>query len=100
MTGTAPEQARVIKIKWQKLGIRVTALMTVVENSHLIDLLFKNLPYRALQSHALVSGDHLYHIIPAEEFTERSCLNLIRVIQYSHRLVLVHVCNPYCPKHG
>ena len=36
-------------------------------NKTLIDVLYDNLPYRSLQNHALVSGDHLYHLVPTEK---------------------------------
>ncbi|KAB8067044.1 hypothetical protein BDV29DRAFT_196730 [Aspergillus leporis] len=32
----------------------------------LVDHLWNTLPYRALQTHALVTGDHLYHLVPSE----------------------------------
>ncbi|PLB53813.1 hypothetical protein P170DRAFT_451806 [Aspergillus steynii IBT 23096] len=63
--GTTLEQPRTIKIHWPKLNIMITAIMTE-RNPALVNLLFSKLPYRSLQSHALVSGDHLYHLVPAE----------------------------------
>ncbi|KAA8646841.1 hypothetical protein EYZ11_012081 [Aspergillus tanneri] len=77
MTGSVLEETRTIKIKWPSLGITVTALMNVMENSQLIDLLFRCLPYRSLQSHALVSGDHLYHIIPQEELIHTPAIHKV-----------------------
>ncbi|KAI9036170.1 uncharacterized protein KD926_002200 [Aspergillus affinis] len=59
------DQARSIKIRWPKFNIVITAIMTG-KNPTLVNLLFDKLPYRSLQSHALVSGDHLYHLVPAE----------------------------------
>ncbi|KAF9883233.1 hypothetical protein FE257_003827 [Aspergillus nanangensis] len=35
-------------------------------NPEVIDLLWDTLPYRSLQTHALVTGDHLYHLVPSE----------------------------------
>ncbi|TQV92189.1 cucumopine synthase [Cordyceps javanica] len=58
---------RRINISWPQLNITVTAEMRDDVNPTLIDLLFENLPYRSLQNHALVSGDHLYHLVPAEK---------------------------------
>ncbi|PHH93329.1 hypothetical protein CDD83_7114 [Cordyceps sp. RAO-2017] len=55
---------RRIRIKWPQLGATVTAELT--SNASLVDLLFEKLPYRSLQNHALVSGDHLYHLVPSE----------------------------------
>lgn len=63
--GTSLEQPRTIKIRWPRLNIMITAVMTE-RNPSLTNLLFEKLPYRSLQSHALVSGDHLYHLVPAE----------------------------------
>jgi hypothetical protein len=57
---------RRIKIKWPQLNITVTAEMSTQLNPGLVGLLFDNLPYRSLQNHALVSGDHLYHLVPSE----------------------------------
>ncbi|KAL4808805.1 cucumopine synthase [Aspergillus unguis] len=58
--------ARTINIKWPQLDITIAAAMDD-KNPRLVDLLFKNLPYRSLQNHALVSGDHLYHLVPSEQ---------------------------------
>ncbi|PWY72280.1 cucumopine synthase [Aspergillus heteromorphus CBS 117.55] len=66
MQDTLPESSRRIKIKWPQVGITVTAHMNDTVNPRLIDLLFEHLPYRSLQNHALVSGDHLYHLVPSE----------------------------------
>src|SRR5690606_33316442 len=38
-------------------------------NSDMIDLMWRNLPYNSVQNHALVSGDHLYHLLPVPEMT-------------------------------
>jgi hypothetical protein len=56
-----------IKVKWPQLDITVTAIMNEQVNPSLVNLLYENLPYRSLQNHALVSGDHLYHLVPSEK---------------------------------
>ncbi|RAL13543.1 cucumopine synthase [Aspergillus homomorphus CBS 101889] len=66
MSATKP-LPRKIKVKWPQLDITVTAVMNDEANAHLIDILYERLPYRSLQNHALVSGDHLYHLVPAEK---------------------------------
>ncbi len=58
--------SRSIKVKWPQLGITVTAVMNDEANPDLVNLLYEHLPYRSLQNHALVSGDHLYHLVPSE----------------------------------
>lgn len=63
--GTPLDQPRTIKVRWPKLDITITAIMTD-KNPTLVNLLFEKLPYSSLQTHALVSGDHLYHLVPAE----------------------------------
>ncbi|UNI13845.1 hypothetical protein JDV02_000544 [Purpureocillium takamizusanense] len=59
-------EPRQIKIKWPQLDATITVDFTTGLNPGLIDLLFEYLPYRSLQNHALVSGDHLYHLVPSE----------------------------------
>jgi Cucumopine synthase C-terminal helical bundle domain len=56
-----------IEIEWVQLGAKVTAVLTDDKNPHLANLLWASLPYRSLQNHALVSGLHLYHLVPVEE---------------------------------
>lgn len=55
---------REIEIEWKPIGITVTAQLIDTPNKNLSDLLWDRLPYNALQNHALVSGDHLYHLVP------------------------------------
>jgi hypothetical protein len=50
-----------------QLDITVTAIMNHKANPDLVSLLYEYLPYRSLQNHALVSGDHLYHLVPSEK---------------------------------
>lgn len=58
---------RRIEIEWVQPGITVTAELTE-QNPRLADLLWsKFLPYNSLQNHALVSGNHLYHLVPHPE---------------------------------
>lgn len=56
-----------VNISWPQLGITVAAEMRPDINPSLVNLLYENLPYRSLQNHALVSGDHLYHLVPTEK---------------------------------
>ncbi|KAJ5301910.1 hypothetical protein PENANT_c062G11603 [Penicillium antarcticum] len=56
---------RELKIRWPKLDVTVTARMHDL-NTALVDLLWDTLPYRSLQTHAVVTGDHLYHLVPSE----------------------------------
>ncbi|KAK2736422.1 hypothetical protein FQN57_000755 [Myotisia sp. PD_48] len=63
----AADTPRKIKIKWPQLDITVTAILNDDINPSLVNLLYDHLPYRSLQNHALVSGDHLYHLVPSEK---------------------------------
>ncbi|KAK2752868.1 hypothetical protein FQN54_008021 [Arachnomyces sp. PD_36] len=56
-----------IKVKWPQLDITISAVMDDGLNPRLVRLLYDHLPYRSLQNHALVSGDHLYHLVPSEK---------------------------------
>ncbi|KAL2863992.1 cucumopine synthase [Aspergillus lucknowensis] len=66
MSGTT-KSPRKIKVKWPQLDITLTAVMKDEVNPRLVKLLYERLPYRSLQNHALVSGDHLYHLVPSEK---------------------------------
>lgn len=55
---------REVEIEWLPIGITVTARLFDQQNRGLGDLFWRSLPYNALQNHALVSGRHLYHLIP------------------------------------
>lgn len=56
---------RQIEIEWVQPGITVTADVSWERNPCLADLLWNVfLPYNSLQNHALVSGKHLYHLVP------------------------------------
>jgi hypothetical protein len=58
---------RHIEIEWIQPAITVTAELTD-QNPRLAELLWHELlPYNSLQSHALVSGNHLYHLVPRPE---------------------------------
>ncbi|MFF5176301.1 hypothetical protein ACFY3U_27275 [Micromonospora sp. NPDC000089] len=59
---------RQIEIEWLPLDIRITVDLDDAKNRRLNDLLWSKLPYRSLQNHALVSGNHLYHLLPFPEF--------------------------------
>ena len=58
---------RAIEIEWRPFGVTVDAVLTDEPNGNLADLFWSRLPYNALQNHALVSGDHLYHLVPIVE---------------------------------
>jgi Cucumopine synthase C-terminal helical bundle domain len=55
---------RQIEIEWMGIGRKVTADLFDDQNVELSELLWNNLPYNSVQNHALVSGDHLYHVAP------------------------------------
>jgi hypothetical protein len=55
---------RQIEIEWPAIERRVVADLIETKNPNLCDLLWDSLPYNSIQSHALVSGDHLYHVAP------------------------------------
>jgi hypothetical protein len=54
---------RHIEIAWPDLGITVTAELDD-RNPTLADALWESLPYQSLQGHALIAGEHLYHVAP------------------------------------
>lgn len=54
---------RQIEISWPDLGITVTADLDD-RNPALADALWESLPYQSLQGHALIAGEHLYHVAP------------------------------------
>lgn len=60
---------RQIELEWVQLGATITATLTDDQNRGLCDLLWDHLPYRTIQTHALVSGHHLYHLCPIHELT-------------------------------
>jgi hypothetical protein len=55
---------RQIQIQWVELGKSVTATLVEDKNQGICNLLWDRLPYCSIQTHALVSGEHLYHIAP------------------------------------
>src|ERR1043165_4223131 len=55
---------RQIEIEWVELRKSVTATLVEDRNQALCNLLWEHLPYNSIQTHALVSGEHLYHIAP------------------------------------
>ncbi|KAF5862430.1 hypothetical protein ETB97_011704 [Aspergillus alliaceus] len=57
---------REVKIKWPELDTTVTVKINDV-NPTLVGLLGDALPYRSLQTHAVVAGDQLYHLVPLEQ---------------------------------
>src|SRR3954465_6305181 len=63
---------RELRIKWPKFDVTVTVRMNEL-NSALVDILWDTLPYRSLQTHALVTGDQLYHLVPAEPLLVCHC---------------------------
>jgi hypothetical protein len=63
MDSQAPRE---VKIKWPKLDATVTVKMND-SNPTLVRLLGTVLPYYSLQTHAVVAGDQLYHLVPLEQ---------------------------------
>jgi hypothetical protein len=63
MDSQAPRE---VKIKWPKLDATVTVNMND-SNPTLVRLLGTVLPYYSLQTHAVVAGDQLYHLVPLEQ---------------------------------
>ncbi|WP_067530934.1 hypothetical protein [Nocardia crassostreae] len=61
MSETLP--GRQLEIAWPELDITVTAELDG-RNAELADALWEALPYQSLQGHALVAGQHLYHVAP------------------------------------
>jgi hypothetical protein len=59
------QSLRELKIRWPKVDVTVTVRMNDL-NTALVNLLWDTLPYRSLQTHALVTGDHLYHLVPSD----------------------------------
>ncbi|NGN65953.1 hypothetical protein G5C51_18885 [Streptomyces sp. A7024] len=57
------QSRRQIEISWPDLGLMVTADLDD-RNPALADALWDSLPYRSLQGHALIAGEHLYHVAP------------------------------------
>ena len=55
---------REVEIEWLPIGITLTARLNETTNRNLVDLFWDSLPYNSLQNHALVSGHHLYHLVP------------------------------------
>jgi hypothetical protein len=98
---------REIEIEWHPLGITVTAQLIDQPNRNLSDLLWERLPYNALQNHALVSGDHLYHLVPipellytAADFKEdrtRSADGTLFLSQLQHLAIKYGVLSEYIP---
>ncbi len=63
---------RQLEIEWVQPRITVTADLTD-DNPDLVDMVWNRLvPYNSLQNHALVSGDHLYHLLPSPEPVHRA----------------------------
>jgi hypothetical protein len=73
---TSSQTPRELRIKWPKLDVTVTVTMNDL-NSKLVNLLWDTLPYRSLQTHALVTGDHLYHLVPSESLLVSQCFKIL-----------------------
>ncbi|KAF7596923.1 hypothetical protein BBP40_011968 [Aspergillus hancockii] len=63
---TQSQAPREVKIKWPKLDTTITVKLND-SNPSLTDLFGSALPYRSLQTHAVVAGDQLYHLVPLEQ---------------------------------
>ncbi|GKZ26490.1 hypothetical protein AbraIFM66951_005826 [Aspergillus brasiliensis] len=64
--GSQAQAPSEVKIKWPRLNTTVTVKMNNA-NPTLVSLLGSALPYRSLQTHAVVAGDQLYHLVPLEQ---------------------------------
>ncbi|GLB07625.1 hypothetical protein AtubIFM57258_002973 [Aspergillus tubingensis] len=64
--GSQVQHLNEVKIKWPKLNTTITVKINDA-NPTLVGLLETALPYRSLQTHAVVAGDQLYHLIPSEQ---------------------------------
>ncbi|MGW4471874.1 cucumopine synthase-related protein [Nonomuraea sp. NPDC004354] len=60
-----------VEIGWPGLGITVTAELDE-RNAALAQSLWDALPYRSLQGHALVAGQHLYHVAPVHDLLHQA----------------------------
>lgn len=89
---------RDLKMKWPKLDVTVTVRMHDM-NPALVDLLWDTLPYRSLQTHALVTGDHLYHLVPAEPLivSERFSIRGPRLILITGSTLVLNLRSPIEP---
>jgi len=59
---------KAIDVEWVPFNIKVTIDLDAEDlNPVFANLLWTHLPYNSLQNHALVSGNHLYHIVPFPE---------------------------------
>src|SRR5262245_31165135 len=59
---------RRIQMSWHPLDIRVDLVLDESRNAAQANALWESLPYRSLQGHALVAGQHLYHVAPVHDF--------------------------------
>jgi hypothetical protein len=98
---------RQIEIEWVGINRRVTADLIETKNPNLCNLLWEMLPYNSLQSHALVSGDHLYHVVPSwrlvweqamyKEDRTKSPDGTVFLSQLQHLAVKYGVLSEYIP---
>jgi hypothetical protein len=56
---------RQIEISWESIGARVRIHLDEECNADLVEPLWEALPYQTLQTHAIVAGDCVYHVVPA-----------------------------------
>ncbi|GLA42716.1 hypothetical protein AnigIFM63309_011264 [Aspergillus niger] len=66
LNGSKAQAPSEVKVKWPKLNTTITVKINDA-NPALVGLLGTALPYRSLQTHAVVAGDQLYHLVPLEE---------------------------------
>ncbi len=98
---------RQIEIEWLGINRKVTADLIEDKNPNLCNLLWENLPYNSVQSHALVSGDHLYHVTPVwrlvwehamyKEDRTKSPDGTVFLSQLQHLAVKYGVLSEYLP---
>lgn len=58
---------RQIEIAWEAIDAKIRITLDEEHNSDLVEPLWAALPYRTLQSHAMVAGDCIYHVPPAND---------------------------------
>jgi hypothetical protein len=58
---------RQIEIAWDSIGAKVRIELDEGHNADLVEPLWAALPYQTLQTHAIVAGDCVYHVVPSHE---------------------------------
>lgn len=85
--GSKAQPLNEVKINWPKLNTTITVKINDA-NPTLVGLLDTALPYRSLQTHAVVAGDQLYHLVPLEDLI---------VSGFCHKESRLTNCTKYTP---